>query len=235
MEWRHPMWHSRAIYNHYFLVLIFCVINNDETPLNKRWHVGHVPFNECALKNPTSFYVSWSGWYLEIKFKKSKSIWQPCSNQLFSYYGSWHVQIFALWAVSPKITGGLSFTTTDVGNILAISGMQSGISLLMLGTCTQIHLINELSCSLYIDSLKVKYIHVEMEIIWKKIRIVSIRGFCCFCCCDLAGMGCLLFQLLAFPPIAKYLGPILTTRWSAVIHHQPSWEIFGMIWFVRVA
>lgn len=36
------------------------------------------------------------------------------------------MQIFALWAVSPKITGGLSFTTTDVGNILAVSGTQIG-------------------------------------------------------------------------------------------------------------
>ena len=78
-------------------------------------------------------YVSWPGRCLETGPKTSKSIWQPCSHQLTMYYGLWHVQIFALWAVSPKITGGLSFTTTDVGNILAISGMRSGISLLMLG------------------------------------------------------------------------------------------------------
>jgi hypothetical protein len=32
------------------------------------------------------------------------------------------VQIFSLWCVSPKATGGLNFTTDNVGKILGISG-----------------------------------------------------------------------------------------------------------------
>jgi hypothetical protein len=32
------------------------------------------------------------------------------------------MQIFSLWCVSPTSTGGLSFTTADVGEVLAISG-----------------------------------------------------------------------------------------------------------------
>ncbi|KAL3678002.1 hypothetical protein R1sor_020958 [Riccia sorocarpa] len=63
-----------------------------------------------------------------------------------------YTEIFSLWAVSPKTNGGLSFSTTDVGNVLAI-----------------------------------------------------------------AGAGTLLFQLLAFSPIAKLLGPIATTRYSAIL------------------
>ena len=33
------------------------------------------------------------------------------------------LQIFSLWCVSPASNGGLGYTTDDVGNILAISGM----------------------------------------------------------------------------------------------------------------
>lgn len=32
------------------------------------------------------------------------------------------MQIFSLWCVSPKATGGLNFTTNNVGKILGISG-----------------------------------------------------------------------------------------------------------------
>lgn len=31
-------------------------------------------------------------------------------------------QIFPLWAVSPKKFGGLNYSTSDVGEVLAISG-----------------------------------------------------------------------------------------------------------------
>ena len=31
-------------------------------------------------------------------------------------------QIFSLWAVSPRKNGGLSFSTADVGEVLAFSG-----------------------------------------------------------------------------------------------------------------
>ena len=46
---------------HIFLGLFFWVVNNDEVPhvlhkmFYKSWHVGYVPFNECAIKNPTSY------------------------------------------------------------------------------------------------------------------------------------------------------------------------------------
>lgn len=33
------------------------------------------------------------------------------------------MQIFSLWAVSDKRYGGLGFSTTDVGNVIAISGI----------------------------------------------------------------------------------------------------------------
>jgi hypothetical protein len=32
------------------------------------------------------------------------------------------LQIFSLWAVSPRKYGGLSYSTTDVGEVLAITG-----------------------------------------------------------------------------------------------------------------
>ena len=32
------------------------------------------------------------------------------------------LQIFSLWAVSPKKYGGLNYTTTDVGEVLSITG-----------------------------------------------------------------------------------------------------------------
>lgn len=34
-------------------------------------------------------------------------------------------QIFSLWAVSPRKLGGLSYTTADVGQVLAITGKQA--------------------------------------------------------------------------------------------------------------
>jgi hypothetical protein len=33
------------------------------------------------------------------------------------------LQVFCLWAISDRRYGGLSFSTTDVGNVLAISGI----------------------------------------------------------------------------------------------------------------
>ena len=35
-----------------------------------------------------------------------------------------NVQIFSLWSVSPKIYGGLGFTTSEVGDVLAVTGMR---------------------------------------------------------------------------------------------------------------
>lgn len=35
------------------------------------------------------------------------------------------MQVFSLWAVSDKKYGGLSFSSQDVGEVLAISGMFS--------------------------------------------------------------------------------------------------------------
>ncbi|KAL2641449.1 hypothetical protein R1flu_009036 [Riccia fluitans] len=94
--------------------------------------------------------------------KAENSIWavfknRPLVSAVLVYctcnmYSVAYTEIFSLWAVSPKIHGGLSFSTTDVGNVLAI-----------------------------------------------------------------AGAGTLLFQLFAFSPIAKVLGPIATTRYSAIL------------------
>ena len=42
----------------------------------------------------------------------------------FHFYQSNHLlQIFSLWAVSDRKYGGLSFSTQDVGVVLAVSGI----------------------------------------------------------------------------------------------------------------
>lgn len=41
---------------------------------------------------------------------------------IFSLHDMAYSEIFSLWAVSPKKFGGLSYSTTDVGEVLAISG-----------------------------------------------------------------------------------------------------------------
>ncbi|EFJ26685.1 hypothetical protein SELMODRAFT_97863 [Selaginella moellendorffii] len=41
---------------------------------------------------------------------------------LWSLHDIAYTEIFSLWAVSPRLQGGLSFTSSDVGEVLAISG-----------------------------------------------------------------------------------------------------------------
>ncbi|CAM6011815.1 unnamed protein product [Sphagnum balticum] len=41
---------------------------------------------------------------------------------IWSFHDMTYSEIFSLWCVSPKATGGLNFTTDNVGNILGISG-----------------------------------------------------------------------------------------------------------------
>ncbi|XP_030548317.1 protein ZINC INDUCED FACILITATOR-LIKE 1-like isoform X1 [Rhodamnia argentea] len=50
---------------------------------------------------------------------------------VFSLHDMAYTEIFSLWAVSPRRYGGLSYTTEDVGTVLAISGA----SLLIFQTC----------------------------------------------------------------------------------------------------
>ncbi|KAJ7537429.1 hypothetical protein O6H91_11G005500 [Diphasiastrum complanatum] len=71
---------------------------------------------------------------------------------IWSLHDIAYTEIFSLWAVSPKSHGGLSFTSSDVGNVLAASGFSM-----------------------------------------------------------------LVFQLAIFPPLANFLGPILTTRLSSAL------------------
>ncbi|VFQ61585.1 unnamed protein product [Cuscuta campestris] len=42
---------------------------------------------------------------------------------VFQLHDIAYLEIFSLWAVSPKKIGGLNFTTSDVGQVLAITGM----------------------------------------------------------------------------------------------------------------
>ncbi|XP_020240497.1 protein ZINC INDUCED FACILITATOR-LIKE 1 isoform X2 [Cajanus cajan] len=42
---------------------------------------------------------------------------------VFSLHDIAYQEVFSLWAVSPQRLGGLNFTTDDVGNVLAISGL----------------------------------------------------------------------------------------------------------------
>ncbi|XP_070021240.1 protein ZINC INDUCED FACILITATOR-LIKE 1-like isoform X1 [Nicotiana sylvestris] len=42
---------------------------------------------------------------------------------VFQLHDIAYLEIFSLWAVSPRTLGGLSFTTTDVGQVLAITGV----------------------------------------------------------------------------------------------------------------
>ncbi|PHU06195.1 Protein ZINC INDUCED FACILITATOR 1 [Capsicum chinense] len=42
---------------------------------------------------------------------------------IFQLHDIAYLEIFSLWAVSPRTLGGLSFTTADVGQVLAITGL----------------------------------------------------------------------------------------------------------------
>ena len=44
-------------------------------------------------------------------------------------YQVFFLQIFSLWAVTPQRLGGLSYTTEDVGEVLAISGVHLTVSI----------------------------------------------------------------------------------------------------------
>lgn len=48
--------------------------------------------------------------------------WLPALVITASKSGKKNLQVFSLWAVSDRSYGGLSFTSTDVGNVLAASG-----------------------------------------------------------------------------------------------------------------
>ncbi|CAM6051986.1 unnamed protein product [Sphagnum compactum] len=41
---------------------------------------------------------------------------------LWALHDMAHTEVFSLWCISPRSSGGLSFTTVDVGNVLTISG-----------------------------------------------------------------------------------------------------------------
>ncbi|GFP93941.1 protein zinc induced facilitator-like 1 [Phtheirospermum japonicum] len=42
---------------------------------------------------------------------------------VFSLHDMAYTEIFSLWAESPRRLGGLSYTTEDVGTVLAVSGI----------------------------------------------------------------------------------------------------------------
>ena len=51
------------------------------------------------------------------------------------------MQIFALWANSPRKYGGLNYSTNDVGTVLAISGMHNILDMsrvLVIRTCENV-------------------------------------------------------------------------------------------------
>ena len=54
-----------------------------------------------------------------------------------TFFHTFLVQIFSLWAVSDKKYGGLSFSSQDVGIVLAISGehQEDGLSVLLKRFC----------------------------------------------------------------------------------------------------
>ncbi|KAJ7569919.1 hypothetical protein O6H91_01G100400 [Diphasiastrum complanatum] len=90
---------------------------------------------------------------------QQKSLWRswPLFGSILVYciwslHDMAYTEIFSLWAVSPKKHGGLSFTSSDVGNVLSVSGFSM-----------------------------------------------------------------LVFQLLLFPPLTNFLGPIYLTRLSSIL------------------
>ncbi|KAK6244377.1 hypothetical protein QUC31_010786 [Theobroma cacao] len=64
-------------------------------------------------RHPTSQQNLWKNWPL------MSSIIVYC---VFQLHDMAYAEIFSLWAVSPRKNGGLSYSTADVGEVLAISG-----------------------------------------------------------------------------------------------------------------
>ncbi|TXG57792.1 hypothetical protein EZV62_015621 [Acer yangbiense] len=50
---------------------------------------------------------------------------------VFQLHDMAYSEIFSLWAVSPRKNGGLSYSTTDVGEVLAVSGLKHTIAFLL--------------------------------------------------------------------------------------------------------
>ncbi|XP_027342674.1 protein ZINC INDUCED FACILITATOR-LIKE 1-like [Abrus precatorius] len=80
--------------------------------------------------NAKASEIESSGEDKDTKIQKDKSIflnWPLMSSIIifciFSLHDITYQEVFSLWAVSPRRLGGLDFTTDDVGNVLAISGI----------------------------------------------------------------------------------------------------------------
>ncbi|KAK6140485.1 hypothetical protein DH2020_025766 [Rehmannia glutinosa] len=61
---------------------------------------------------------------------------------IFSLHDMAYTEIFSLWAESPRRLGGLSYTTEDVGTVLAISGMRCwafSLSIFVISDCGENH------------------------------------------------------------------------------------------------
>ncbi|EYU26916.1 hypothetical protein MIMGU_mgv1a008860mg [Erythranthe guttata] len=74
---------------------------------------------ECGGKEETEGQKSNSKENLLKNWPLMSSIFVYC---IFSLHDMAYTEIFSLWAESPRRLGGLSYTTQDVGTVLAISG-----------------------------------------------------------------------------------------------------------------
>ena len=76
----------------------------------------------CILCFPTSWYGLFRGIYIYI-FTIIQLWFSFVLTRFFLVFIHLGLQIFSLWAVSPRKYGGLSYSTADVGEVLAVSGI----------------------------------------------------------------------------------------------------------------
>ncbi|KAK7322508.1 hypothetical protein VNO77_25890 [Canavalia gladiata] len=72
---------------------------------------SHETDKDKMIQNDKSIFLNWP---------LMSSVIVYC---IFSLHDVAYQEVFSLWAVSPRRLGGLNFTTDDVGNVLAISGL----------------------------------------------------------------------------------------------------------------
>ncbi|RDX67874.1 Protein ZINC INDUCED FACILITATOR-LIKE 1 [Mucuna pruriens] len=86
--------------------------NNEPTNYDEALEIGNSETNkDKMIQKDKSIFRNWP---------LMSSIIVYC---VFSLHDVAYQEVFSLWALSPRRLGGLNFTTNDVGNVLAISGL----------------------------------------------------------------------------------------------------------------
>ncbi|CAK9201516.1 unnamed protein product [Sphagnum troendelagicum] len=102
------------------IALLFIVFQLPETLHNH--DIADVEEEEYAIEQPAGVMIGDKQEKTSLLSRKAfiGSIAIYC---IWSLHDMAYTEIFSLWCVSPTSTGGLSFTTADVGEVLAISGL----------------------------------------------------------------------------------------------------------------